>query len=84
MTHSEYATLFLFNVTLASLDIDCGDPGTPRNGQRHSPFSTLYTSRVTYSCFTGYTLQGSKSITCQSDGQWSGSVPQCIGMFTKR
>ena len=85
VTHTEcnYATLFLFNVSLVSSDIDCGDPGAPRNGQRLSPFSTLYTGRVTYTCFTGYTLLGSKSITCQSDGQWSGSVPQCIGAFTR-
>ena len=88
VTHAECnnATFFLFNiVTLASSDIDCGDPGTPRNGQRLAiePFSTLYTGRVTYACFTGYILKGPNSITCQSDGQWSGSVPQCIGMFIK-
>ena len=58
---------------------DCGDPGTPTNGQR-SLSSTTYNSVVTYSCDVGYTLQGSNSRTCQSDGQWSGSVPQCPGI----
>ena len=56
--------------------IDCGDPGTPTNGQR-SLSTTTYNSVVTYTCDVGYTLQGSNSRTCQSDGQWSGSVPQC-------
>ena len=61
--------------------IDCGDPGTPTNGQR-SLSSTTYNSVVTYTCDVGYTLQGSNSRTCQSDLQWSGSVPQCNCEFT--
>ena len=56
--------------------IDCGDPGTPTNGQR-TLSSTTYNSVVTYTCDVGYTLQGSNSRTCQSNGQWSESVPQC-------
>ena len=56
--------------------IDCGDPGTPSNGQ-HSLSNTTYNSVVTYTCDAGYTLQGSNSRTCQSSGQWNGSVPQC-------
>ena len=62
--------------------VDCGDPGTPTNGQR-SFSSTNYTSEVNYTCDVGYTLQGSDSRTCQSSGQWSGSVPQCKGMSVK-
>ena len=65
---------------IGSPDVDCGDPGTPTNGQR-SLSSTTYNSVVTYTCDVGYTLQGSNSRTCQSDGQWSGSVPQCTGML---
>ena len=61
-------------------DIDCGDPGTPTNSQR-SLSSTTYNSVVTYTCDVGYTLLGSNSRTCQSDGQWSGSVPQCNREF---
>ena len=62
--------------------VGCGDPGTPANGQR-SLSSTTYNSVVTYTCDVGYTLQGSNSRTCQSDGQWSGSVPQCNGTCLK-
>ena len=62
--------------------INCGDPGTPTNGQ-HSLSSTTYNSVVTYTCDVGYTLQGSNNRTCQSDGQWSGSVPQCSCMLNE-
>ena len=68
-----YLSLFDFSPTV----VDCGDPGTLTNGQRSLP-STTYNSVVTYTCDVGYTLQGSNSRTCQSDGQWSGSVSQCI------
>ena len=60
--------------------IDCGDPGTPTNGQR-SLSSTTYNSVVTYTCDVGYTLQGVDGRICQSDGQWNGSVAQCIRKF---
>ena len=60
--------------------VDCGDPGSPTNGQR-SLSSTTYNSVVTYTCDVGYTLQGSNSRTCQSSGLWSGSVPQCSRML---
>ena len=56
--------------------VDCGDPGTPTNGQL-TLTSTTYNSVVTYTCNMGYTLQGSNSRTCQSNGNWSGNVTKC-------
>ena len=77
----------LYSVSIYSMsadsDADCGDPGTPTNGQ-HTLSSTTHNSVVTYTCDVGYTLQGSDSRTCQSSGQWSGSVPQCNGMLINR
>ena len=37
-------------------------------------------SVATYACNcpSVYTLEGAGTRTCQSDGTWSGSVPQCI------
>ena len=61
--------------------IDCGDPGTPTNGQR-TLSSTTYNSVVTYTCDVGYTLQGTSNRICQSNGQWSESVPQCNCEFS--
>ena len=70
-------TSFQLHCTLFSYPVvDCGDPGTPTNGQR-SLSSTTYNSVVTYTCDVGYTLQGSNNRACQSSGQWSGNVPQC-------
>ena len=60
--------------------VNCGDLGAPTNGQR-TLSSTTYNSVVTYTCDVGYTLQGSNIRTCESDGQWSRSVPQCNGEF---
>ena len=72
-----YVTLFLLHMAASSGIIDCGDPGIPKNGQRHGTLNTVYTSEVRYSCISGYTLQGSDRRTCQSSGEWSGSVTQC-------
>ena len=60
--------------------VNCSDPGTPTNGQR-SLSSTTYNSVVSFTCDVGHTLQGPNSRTCQSNGQWSRSVPQCDRMF---
>ena len=37
--------LLLFHIMPAPSGIDCGDPGTPTNGDRHL-FSTVYTSTL--------------------------------------
>ena len=67
---------------LLHVAINCGDPGTPTNGQR-SLSSTTYNSVVNYTCDVGYTLQGANSRTCQSSGQWTRSVPQCSRKFIR-
>ena len=33
---------------------------------------------LTFDCITGYTLQGTSSITCLSSRQWSHPVPICV------
>ena len=70
----------LFYCTTLFPVVNCGDPGTPSNGRRTGS-STTYNSVVTYTCNTGYTRQGSSSRTCQSNGQWSGSLPRCNRKF---
>ncbi len=34
---------------------------------------------ATYTCNTGYTLNGDSTRTCGSDGVWSGQAQTCIG-----
>ena len=77
VVYSPTFTIFYFHIPA----INCGDSGTPTNSQR-TLSSTTYNSVVTYTCDVGYTLQGSNSRTCQSNGQWSGSVPQCTRMLS--
>ncbi len=36
---------------------------------------------ATYTCDTGYTLNGGTTRTCGSGGSWSGSAPNCVGEF---
>ena len=69
---------YIYILYLIFLATDCGDPGTPTNGQ-HSHSSTTYNSVVTYTCDVGYTLLGLSIRKCLYTGRWTGSVPQCIG-----
>lgn len=41
--------------------------------------STTYRGEATYSCQTGYVINGSDHRTCQIDGTWSGQEPNCYG-----
>ena len=56
--------------------VQCPTLSNPTNGRVSVP-SRAVGSRATYSCNTGYTLSGSSSLTCLSNGAWSGSVPIC-------
>ena len=42
-------------------------------------FGTTVGEVVTFSCNTGFELQGNPSRQCNSDGNWSGTVPTCLG-----
>ena len=50
-------------------------PNTRRFPQ-FGPYSVF--SRVAYVCNDGFELQGSTSLMCQPNGQWSGQIPTCI------
>ena len=56
--------------------VDCGTLIDPDNGEVLVS-STTYTSVATYSCNTGYILEGENTRTCQESGLWSGSEPSC-------
>ncbi len=59
-----------FDLTLlANGDIDYGGAGSPSS----RPVNTV----ATYTCVTGYTLNGGSTRTCGSDGVWSGFAPVC-------
>ena len=51
-------------------------PAAPVHGRRNVTGLT-FGSTVVYSCGTGYTLNGSSTITCMANSQWSGNTPDC-------
>ena len=34
--------------------------------------------RAVYTCESGYRLEGSDKVMCQTSGQWSGAAPRCL------
>ena len=60
-----------------SVVVDCSSPPTLTTGQVDTSSGTTFGSTVTYTCNTGYTLTGSSSLTCGSDGNWSPVSPTC-------
>lgn len=58
----------------------CGDPGIPSHGIGLGDDFDVG-SVVRFSCEPGYTLRGSSERTCQANGSWSGTQPECEGTF---
>lgn len=56
----------------------CGDPGIPSHGIGLGDKFDV-DSMVRFSCEPGYTLRGSSERTCQANGSWSGTQPECEG-----
>ena len=56
--------------------VNCPDLAGPANGQV-VPSGTIPASTATYTCNSGYRLNGDSSRICQESGQWSGTVPTC-------
>ena len=56
--------------------IRCGGLSNPSNGQV-SIIDNTVGGIASYTCTTGYTLVGSETRICQSDGSWSESAPDC-------
>ena len=50
-------------------DIQNGESSPKRNGQEVVEYS--------FSCNTGYELNGPQTIECQENGQWSSNPPFC-------
>ena len=65
--------------------MDCGLLPNITNGMlSYNPQGqdqTLVGATATFTCNTGYTLNGSSMRTCQTGGAWSGSDPTCDGKY---
>ncbi|XP_035664571.1 sushi, von Willebrand factor type A, EGF and pentraxin domain-containing protein 1-like [Branchiostoma floridae] len=64
----------------------CSELTAPTNGARiPSTGANSYRNTITYTCNTGYQLNGASPLTCRADGTWSNPVPTCTrGQTTSR
>ncbi|CAH1270695.1 ZAN [Branchiostoma lanceolatum] len=57
--------------------IPCPDVTAPANGALSPPVPYAYPDTVSFTCDTGYVLNGASSVTCQADGSWTDPEPTC-------
>ena len=70
----ECSCVFVFFVSV----VDCGALENPVNGLV-AYSDTTFSSTGTYTCSSGYTLDGDAMRNCLASGTWSGSQPMCAG-----
>ncbi|KAL9989269.1 hypothetical protein ACROYT_G003802 [Oculina patagonica] len=58
--------------------VDCGPLVAPEHGVAHGN-STTYPNVITFSCNTGFSLQGTSTRMCQADGTWTSGEVLCQG-----
>ncbi|KAI8510944.1 hypothetical protein Bbelb_118600 [Branchiostoma belcheri] len=56
---------------------DCNARPAPANGAVSPTGAVSYPNGVTFTCNTGYILNGTADTTCTADGTWSNPVPTC-------
>ena len=64
-------------LALFYLLVNCGDPGSPVNGNFVLENDTYEDSIAIYSCSFGFRLDGDDRRVCQSNETWTGTVPTC-------
>ena len=68
-----------WDASMPSCDIvNCSDPGIPINGERSFGSIFTYGAHLVYSCKDEYSIVGAQVITCQSNGSWSDTLPNCV------
>ena len=70
------------NIILYFLVSDCGDPGTPENGNTIGNNFT-FGSMINHTCNEGYIINGPSQRECLANQSWSGILPDCDSKFTK-
>ncbi len=64
---------------LLPLAVDCGSLGNPTNGAVDTSSGTTFMMTATYTCNTGYGVNGATTVTCAAGGNWSPDPPSCDG-----
>ena len=62
------------------ISVTCQELSAPANGMV-TVTGQRSGATATYSCDSGYEVDGSVTRTCQATGMWSGSEPTCVGMY---
>ncbi|CAH1794011.1 unnamed protein product, partial [Owenia fusiformis] len=57
--------------------VDCGQPQGIKNGSLELPNGTTYNSVANYSCNDGFYLRGSKTVICETSGNWTSQGQVC-------
>ena len=57
--------------------MECGELSAPANDSVDPTNGTVFGSKVTYACNTGYILKGNGEQVCQANASWSGTQPTC-------
>ena len=68
--------LFLVNVLIMFVS-DCGPLATLTDGSVSLSSGTTFGSVATFSCDTGYTLNGDSTRTCLANSLWDKAQPTC-------
>ncbi|XP_026693188.2 sushi, von Willebrand factor type A, EGF and pentraxin domain-containing protein 1-like isoform X4 [Ciona intestinalis] len=61
--------------------VTCPDLNEPKHGRKKCADSNNFDSECIFICDIGYTMHGTSSRTCQSDGNWTGKHVSC-GIIT--
>lgn len=76
--HLKYMSLcILFSPSKAT---DCGPLDNPKNGNV-TLSDTIFRAEAVYACNEGHSLVGNNTRTCLTNGNWSGSEPECQRMY---
>jgi len=78
------AAVEAFLLTLFYLEIFCPKPSRIRT--RIVDYSNVFVTVGTvasFSCATGYYLDGVETVSCDENGHWSDEIPVCIGTIHK-
>ncbi len=57
----------------------CVDLEDPENGRVNVSADAVVGTVAIYMCNEGFTLNGTQTRVCESDGRWSGIEPECEG-----
>ena len=67
-----------FVCTFVITAVQCSPIRIPQHGSKEGDVYE-YSKTITFACFPGYSLEGSKNTTCKEDGTWTNPTPTCRG-----